>query len=289
MLIKKKMISLLIAMVMVFVLVPFGAGNALAKGNGGGNTSVKDAQITMSSLTYNGQIQKPAITVKIGQVVLVEGTDYELEYKNASSINAGDYMVTIKGKGNYGGKTNEKYTINPKKITPAVTLSKKSFVYNGTAQKPTVKSVKDGTTALTASDYDVSYAAGCVDVGSYGVTVTMKGNYTGSKTVKFKIRPKGTSLKTLTKGTGLIKVNWAKQTALMSKTRITGYQIKLATNSKFTKNKKTVTVKGYSKASKKVTKLKSGKKYYVKIRTYKTINGVKYYSKWSKVKTIRVR
>jgi len=278
---------LLIALVMVFVLIPFGAGNALAKG--GGNTSVKDAQIAMSKLTYNGQIQKPTITVKIGQVVLVEGTDYVLEYKNASSINAGKYMVTITGKGNYSGKTNEQYTIDPKKISPAVTLSKKAFVYNGKALKPSVKSVKDGTTALTANDYSVSYAAGCIDVGSYGVTVTMKGNYTGSKTVKFKINPKGTTLKSLGKGTRLIKVKWAKQTALMSKTRVSGYQILLATNSKFTKNKKTVNVKGYSSASKKVTKLKAKTKYYVKIRTYKKVGKVKYYSKWSKAKAIKTR
>ena len=72
----------------------------------------------------------------------------------------------------------------------------------------------------------------------------------------------------------------------MSKLRITGYQIKVATNKGFTKNKKLVTVKGASKVSKKITKLKGKKKYYVKIRTYKTIDGVKYYSKWSKVKSI---
>ena len=72
----------------------------------------------------------------------------------------------------------------------------------------------------------------------------------------------------------------------MSKLRITGYQIKVATNKGFTKNKKLVTVKGASKVSKKITKLKGNKLYFVKIRTYKTIDGVKYYSKWSKVKRV---
>ena len=86
-----------------------------------------------------------------------------------------------------------------------------------------------------------------------------------------------------------ITVKWAKQSAKMAKSRITGYQIQLATNKKFTKNKKTVNVKGYKKVSKKVTKLKGGKTYYVKIRTYKTIKGKKYYSKWSKVKTIKTK
>jgi len=75
----------------------------------------------------------------------------------------------------------------------------------------------------------------------------------------------------------------------MSKSRITGYQIQLATNKMFTKNKKTETVKGYKKASKKVKKLKGKKKYYVKIRTYKTVGGKRYYSPWSKVKTVKTK
>ena len=57
----------------------------------------------------------------------------------------------------------------------------------------------------------------------------------------------------------------------------------------FKKNKKAVKVKGYSKASKKVSKLKGGKKYYVRIRTYTTVNGVKFYSPWSKAKTVTTK
>lgn len=75
----------------------------------------------------------------------------------------------------------------------------------------------------------------------------------------------------------------------MAKSRISGYQIQLATDKKFTKNRKTVNVKGYKKTSKKVKKLKGGKKYYVKIRTYKTVSGKNYYSGWSKVKTAKAR
>ena len=75
----------------------------------------------------------------------------------------------------------------------------------------------------------------------------------------------------------------------MSESRITGYQVQVASNSKFTTGKKTVTVKGYTVLSKKITKLMSKKKYYVRIRTYRTVSGVKYYSKWSKVKTVTVR
>ena len=75
----------------------------------------------------------------------------------------------------------------------------------------------------------------------------------------------------------------------MSKSRVNGYQIQLATNKKFTKNRKLVTVKKYKKVSKKVTKLKGRKKYYVRVRTYKKVGGVRYYSPWSKIKTVRTR
>ena len=50
-----------------------------------------------------------------------------------------------------------------------------------------------------------------------------------------------------------------------------------------------MTVKGYSKTSKKITNLKGGKKYYVRVRTYKTVNGTKYYSPWSKTKTVTTK
>ncbi len=284
MLTKKKLLVLLVALLMVFSELPFVARSASAAG-----TSVKEAAITISPLTYNGQIQKPTVKLTIGQVVLVEGTDYDLEFANPSSINAGRYKLTITGKGNFSGKVNEQYVIDPKKITPTVKLTKDEFVFNGAAQKAAVSAVMDGSVKLTADDYSVVYPAESKNVGSYNVAVTLKGNYSGSKTVKYKINPKGTSLKTLTKGSRYIKVTWAKQTTPMAVSKISGYQIMLASNSKFTKGKKTVTVKGCSTGSKKVTKLKGGTKYYVKIRTYMTVSGTKYYSKWSKTKTVTTK
>ena len=67
-----------------------------------------------------------------------------------------------------------------------------------------------------------------------------------------------------------------------------GYEIQYATNSKFT-NGRIVTVRSNKTLSKKITGLKRGKKYYVRVRTYKTKNGVKYYSNWSKKKTFKVK
>ena len=86
-----------------------------------------------------------------------------------------------------------------------------------------------------------------------------------------------------------IAVKWKKQAAKVNGSHITGYQIRLATDKKFTKNKKTVTVKGYKNVSKKIKNLKSKKRYYVKIRTYKSVGGDKCYSPWSKARSIKTR
>jgi hypothetical protein len=105
----------------------------------------------------------------------------------------------------------------------------------------------------------------------------------------YSINPKGTSLKTPKKAKKAITVKWKKQTAKMPKSRITGYQIQLATDSKFTRDVKTVNVKGYKKVSRKVKKLKSKTQYYVKVRTYMTTGGATYYSGWSNVKTVKTK
>jgi hypothetical protein len=90
---------------------------------------------------------------------------------------------------------------------------------------------------------------------------------------------KNTSAKTKT-----VTVSWEKQA-----TQTTGYEIQYATNSKFTKNKKTITVKGAKTASKTIKNLSSNKNYYVRIRTYKTVDGKKYYSAWSETQSVKTK
>ena len=68
-----------------------------------------------------------------------------------------------------------------------------------------------------------------------------------------------------------------------------GHRAAILFNSKFTKGKKTVTVKGPKVTAKTITKLTGGKKYYVRIRTYKTVSKKNYYSAWSKMKSITVK
>ena len=239
------------------------------------------ATLSSTSVTYNGKARKPKVTIE----GLTEGTDFEVAY--AKNKNAGTATVTITGIGKYEGSYTRTFTILPKSITPTVTVA--AVTYNGKARIPSV-TVKDGSTTLKEkTDYTVTYASGRKNVGQYKVTVKLKGNYKGSGTAYLKINPKGTTLATSTAASKAITVKWKKQAAKMSTARITGYQFQLATNSGFTKNKKTVTVSGYSKTSKKVTGLKGKTKYYIRIRTYKTISGKKYYSPWSKAKTVTTK
>ena len=170
-----------------------------------------------------------------------------------------------------------------------VVLSKTKYTYNGKVQKPAIKTI-GGKTLNAGTDYTVKWSnAKPKSVGPYTVTITGKGLYVGTTKATFKINPKGTKIKKLTAGKKSIKVKWMKRKKKMSSARITGYQVQVATNKKFTKNKKTKKVKGYKKTTKTFKNLKGGKKYYVRVRTYKTIKGVKYYSPWSKVKKITTK
>lgn len=97
------------------------------------------------------------------------------------------------------------------------------------------------------------------------------------------VKPKKTSIKKLSKGKKKFTVTWAKVSG------IKGYQIQYSTDKKFKKNNKSVTVTKQKTTKATVKKLKSKKKYYVRVRTYKTVNGKKIYSSWSKVKSVKTK
>ena len=237
--------------------------------------------------TYNGKEIKPEVKVTYDGKTLEKKRDYMLSFED--NLNVGEATVDIIGIGNYSGIIEKKFNIIPKDIVPEVKLEITSYVYNGEVRTPEVVKVTDGTSEFDPTDYILTMPEGRKNVGKYVVKVEMTGNYSGEGKATFKINPKGTSISGLTTASKAITVKWKKQSARMSETRITGYQIQAARNSKFTTGKKIVTVKGYSITSKKITKLTSRKKYYVRVRTYKTVDGVKYYSKWSKVKTVTVK
>ena len=177
---------------------------------------------------------------------------------------------------------------NIAKIAQTTKLNATSLTYNGKVRTPKVI-VKDetGKTLVKNTDYTVSYAKGRKYVGKYAVKITFKGKYSGTKTLYFTIKPKATSISSLKAGSKKFTVKWKKQA-----TQTTGYQVQYSASSEFSKAK-TVTVGKNRTVSKKISKLSGKKKYYVRVRTYKTveINGksIRIYSGWSKAETVTTK
>ena len=169
-----------------------------------------------------------------------------------------------------------------------VTLSDVKYIYDGSVKRPTV-TVKDsnGVELTEGTDYKLTYASGRKYVGRYYVKVSLRGNYSGTKTLYFEIKPVATQITSLTSGAKCFTVKYEK----VSK-QISGYQIQYSTSENFSSTKSSY-VSSYKTVSKKIKSLKANKNYYVRVRVYKKvkISGkyVKMYSEWSDVQEVMTR
>ena len=152
------------------------------------------AKVKNASLPYTGKAKTPILIVKakLGTktVTLKKGRDYTAEYAN--NKNVGTATVTIKGIGNYSGTMTATFKINPLKLSNATaTLSDTTLTYTGKALKPkvTVKMKVDGKTVtlVSGTDYTVKYTNN-KKPGTATVTITGKGNFTGTITLNFMIK-----------------------------------------------------------------------------------------------------
>lgn len=169
----------------------------------------------------------------------------------------------------------------------SVKLSSNTFTYNGKTIKPSVI-VKDSKgKKINNSNYTVAYSKGLKNVGKYKVTIKFKGNYSGTVNKTFTIIPKSTTLTNLSSSKKKVKVKWKKQVS-----QTNGYQLQYSLNSNF-KSAKLLNVTNNKVTTKLISNLKSKKKYYVRIRTYKNVkvNGksTKLYSTWSKSLNVKVK
>ena len=182
------------------------------------------------------------------------------------------------------GETYTEMIASPKEVW----LSKDSYVYNGKVKKPNTTVVDSTGSQIGAQYYTISFRNN-KNAGIATVTVRFSGNYAGSMEQNFTIAPKGTTLSKVSAAKKGFTVKWKKQAA-----QTNGYEIQYATKAKFSKkDTKSVVINKNKTTDKKVAKLKGGKKYYVRIRTYKNakVQGktVKVYSAWSKPKTVKTK
>ena len=166
-------------------------------------------------------------------------------------------------------------------ITKATVSGISTKAFTGKAIKQNV-TVKVGNTVLkNGTDYTVSYSNN-KKVGKATVKITGKGKYGGVITKTFKINPAKQEIQKLTAKSKSFFVDWAQ------KGSATEYEIQYATNSKFTGAKK-VTITNNKTDKTTVSKLSANKKYYVRVRSYTTVGGTKYYGAWSAVKNVTTK
>lgn len=166
-------------------------------------------------------------------------------------------------------------TINTKKLS--LSLNGTKFVYTGKAVTPAATIKYTGGDKFDSGILNVKYPAGRKEIGTYTVVLYCKGITSPVASATFKIVPKTPSA----------KVKRAKKTATISwkkvSGKVTGYELVYGK----TKSLKKTTKKSVKKVSVKIKKLKKTKAYYFRLRSYKTVNGKKIYSDWSKVKKIK--
>lgn len=211
--------------------------------------------------------------------VYYNGTIEDLKKIDAKDCGFFDYPVICTD-----GDFIDPYNLNYAKIG----FVTKSLVYNGKVQSPAVKVVTvDGKVLTEGVDFYKDFMGLTPkNVNEYSCRICGKGEYYGEQWDFFTIKPQKTTLKSLKAKKKAIVVYWTKKT-----TQVSGYQIFLATNSKFTKGKKYIKVSGAKNVSRTVKSLKGGKTYYVKVRTYKYVSSFKgnLYSAWSNVKRIKTK
>ena len=252
-----------------------------------GHSEVKDigkeATCTEEGKTEGSHCEVCQEVLKKQETIPAFGHTYQKEIIKASKKKNG----SITEKCSKCGSEKDKTTIYAVKT---VKLSKTSYVYNGKNQKPSVI-INDnkGKTLSKQKDYTISYPKTVKNVGIYTVKIKFKGNYMGAVTRIYTITPKETSISTITPKKKSFIVTWKKQAK-----QTTGYEVAYAPNAKFAKKNTTILNVAKSKTTAKPKKaLKAKKKYYLRIRTYKTIKQGgktrKIYSGWSKTKSVTTK
>ena len=234
----------------------------------------KEQKITSPTCTKDGKIEFVcSLCGHIFSTTTIEakghdfGDNNELEYcKNCTAKNPNYTPPTTTTEPTSETKPATSTTVTQPTTAVSTTLTPSSQPVTSTVTATSAEYQVPITAAQTTKTADTTKKA----------TATKKSN----KTVK---KPKNTKIKKLTSKKANLTITWSKISG------VKGYQIQVATDKKFKKNKKTVTIKKQKTTKKTIKKLKSGKKYYVRIRTYKISKNKKVYSSWTKAKKVKIK
>ncbi|WWR18236.1 leucine-rich repeat protein [Lachnospiraceae bacterium JLR.KK009] len=251
--------------------------------------------LSQTSYTYDGKAKEPAVTVAKGTEKL-RGTDFTVKYEN--NINPGTAKAIVTGAGGYTGTVTKEFTIDPAPKDSGTDIQGKKSIgltckkvftkkYGDKAFSLQAKAVKGAKITYKTSDKKVAVVdkKGKVTIKGTGIaTITVKATASGynAKTLKVtvKVSPSKASAPALKALRGRkLKVSWKRDG------RATGYQVQYCTSRAFKKGVKTITISKNKTVTKTIPKLARGKRYYVRVRAYKSVKvnkkTQKLYGAWS--------
>lgn len=226
---------------------------------------------------YEGKAIKGNETVKDGKEVLDSGKDYKASYQN--NKNLGKATITIKGIGNYKGTKKVSYTIVKRSVRSATCHYKKTRSYTGRWVKPNV-TLKVGKVKLKKNrDYTLVYRNN-LQIGKASVVIRGMGNFTGKKTITFKIVPQTPKIQKLKKNKKSFVITYS------SGKMVHGYRMEVSTASSFAAKKTQKYILNGNRFE--AFGLKKGT-YYIRVKAYYSKKGKRYESGYTSKRKIKIK
>lgn len=226
---------------------------------------------------YEGKAIKGNETVKDGKEVLDSGKDYKASYQN--NKNLGKATITIKGIGNYKGTKKVSYTIVKRSVRSVTCPYKKTRSYTGRWVKPNV-TLKVGKVKLMKNrDYTLVYRNN-LQIGKASVVIRGMGNFTGKKTITFKIVPQTPKIQKLKKNKKSFVITYS------SGKMVHGYRMEVSTASSFAAKKTQKYILNGNRFE--ACGLKKGT-YYIRVKAYYSKKGKRYESGYTSKRKIKIK